>query len=415
MQRARTKRRTKAIARKPRRRGKNPLLESIVGGAAAGTAVVLAQKFMRKNYEDLSEGELLVLRGAEQIRRITPAGVEVSDFVLEPAKRARIIKKLLPKAKRLLGKKGAKDWLRVTSKAVVNPTVPEKHQIRIAKDTLKMSDAGARIMGGMTKEQAREILRKHGIRFKENSQSNRRERWVSVGSKRGLVGMVLEVQGGPGSHRHRLYIPGMGARWVSGRVYDVGAPAERGMADKFKRNPEAKESGAAKGYADFHGRSPKEVLEMTETHLQSGDYFSLGYITGLWLRKVAGDPNGWGRATLEFDKKDGVLLAASEDSNRQLYILGDDCCISLQPLRDLGLDTGKQFIPLGPVYGIGYLTEKKFDGFQTQEYAHRFGDVTGEVPSAFYDKKAKRILLVGGGYSIAPLDGEMGASPGIVN
>lgn len=43
----------------------------------------------------------------------------------------------------------------------------DKHQIRIAKDTLKMSDEGAAIMGGMTKEEARNLLKRHGIRFKE--------------------------------------------------------------------------------------------------------------------------------------------------------------------------------------------------------------------------------------------------------
>lgn len=37
-----------------------------------------------------------------------------------------------------------------------------KHQIKIAKSTLKMSDSGARIMGGMTKDEARAILRKNG-------------------------------------------------------------------------------------------------------------------------------------------------------------------------------------------------------------------------------------------------------------
>lgn len=49
-----------------------------------------------------------------------------------------------------------------------NPTVPEQHQIKIAKQTLKMPDAMVGVMGGMTKEEAREILRRHGIRFTEN-------------------------------------------------------------------------------------------------------------------------------------------------------------------------------------------------------------------------------------------------------
>ena len=39
-----------------------------------------------------------------------------------------------------------------------NLTVPERHQLKIARATLKMSDVGARIMGGMSKAEAREII-----------------------------------------------------------------------------------------------------------------------------------------------------------------------------------------------------------------------------------------------------------------
>jgi hypothetical protein len=41
-------------------------------------------------------------------------------------------------------------------------SVFDKHQLKIAKDTLKMSDIGANVMGGMTKDQARDFLRKMG-------------------------------------------------------------------------------------------------------------------------------------------------------------------------------------------------------------------------------------------------------------
>ena len=37
-------------------------------------------------------------------------------------------------------------------------SVPEQHQMKIAKSTLRMSDAGAAIMGGMSKDQARAFL-----------------------------------------------------------------------------------------------------------------------------------------------------------------------------------------------------------------------------------------------------------------
>lgn len=38
--------------------------------------------------------------------------------------------------------------------------VPEKHQLKIARSTLKMSDAGAIVMGGMTKEEAKKVIKK---------------------------------------------------------------------------------------------------------------------------------------------------------------------------------------------------------------------------------------------------------------
>ncbi len=44
----------------------------------------------------------------------------------------------------------------------------DKHQLKIARSTLKMSDIGARIMGGMSKEEAREVILKlTGITPKE--------------------------------------------------------------------------------------------------------------------------------------------------------------------------------------------------------------------------------------------------------
>jgi len=39
-----------------------------------------------------------------------------------------------------------------------NLTIPEKHQLRVARQTLKYSDIGARIMGGPTKDEARAII-----------------------------------------------------------------------------------------------------------------------------------------------------------------------------------------------------------------------------------------------------------------
>jgi hypothetical protein len=39
-------------------------------------------------------------------------------------------------------------------------SIPEQHQLRIAKRTLELSDVGALILGGMTKEEARIVIKK---------------------------------------------------------------------------------------------------------------------------------------------------------------------------------------------------------------------------------------------------------------
>lgn len=51
-------------------------------------------------------------------------------------------------------------WLESNPKRRAS-SVPEQHQRKIAAQTLRMSDVFARIMGGMTKEEARRVLRRN--------------------------------------------------------------------------------------------------------------------------------------------------------------------------------------------------------------------------------------------------------------
>jgi len=46
-------------------------------------------------------------------------------------------------------------------------STPEKHQLKIARKTLNMSDASAFIAGGMSKDEARAFLQKIGHKIKE--------------------------------------------------------------------------------------------------------------------------------------------------------------------------------------------------------------------------------------------------------
>lgn len=186
--------------------------------------------------------------------------------------------------------------------------------------------------------------------------------------------------------------------------------------NRSRRNPNGK--GAAQAYKDFHGRSASEVLELNEALLQSGDYTALGDNPEIWLRPLKGEPETWGEAEISFEPSDQVKLATGPMNgakSEQLYLVGKNQALPLAALQRAGVDTSKRFISLGEAHAISYTTEKVFDGYKSIPYAHRFGEETGERPTLIYDKQTKRLLLVGGAYSIAPVDGDLGASPGIVN
>jgi len=74
-------------------------------------------------------------------------------------------------------------------------SVPEKHQLKIARDTLKMSDAGANVMGGPTKEEAKEIIARLEAKMNKSSETKKaviehkfdseQERYIEASVKHG--------------------------------------------------------------------------------------------------------------------------------------------------------------------------------------------------------------------------------------
>jgi hypothetical protein len=99
----------------------------------------------------------------EFVRRINksvmPGGVNEhlgEDHIITKA----VIRKNRPGAKPIV--EWQQDDMSTRSAKKTALTIPEQHQKKIALDTLKMSDMGASIMGGMTKEEAREFLRTIG-------------------------------------------------------------------------------------------------------------------------------------------------------------------------------------------------------------------------------------------------------------
>ena len=201
---------------------------------------------------------------------------------------------------------------------------------------------------------------------------------------------------------------------TKGMIADAEKELKRRGPRARSQNRRKRNQGAAKLYADFHGRAPHEVLTLQEALMASGDYTALGDMGSLWLEPVKGEPSHWQPPDIEFEKSDKVKLA-TDAKGKQLYLVGGNQKLPLDYLEKHGVSTDKRFISLGEVYGISYLTAKSFDSFRDTEYAHEFGEKTRERPVAFYDAELKRIVLAGGAYSIAGVDDALGASPGIVN
>jgi hypothetical protein len=343
-------------------------------------------------------------------------------------------------------------------------TVPERHQLKIARDTLKMSDVGARIMGGPTKEQAREIIRRlTGKATKENpdtgffvsaiprygkgketsgpyatreeAQISGRDRFPSstyfkfhISSKR-PVSAVAHPASGPFSKYVGMANPGYfsethrkgsdlvviwanteaGPYHVQPYVNDGDtAISERGqykslararkraddwLNDVPRKNPDDELPEAGRLYETFHGREPREILELTDSAVERGEYVNLGDLVEMTI--VAPDRN---HVKVGF-KDDGVRLASTAEGT-QLVLIGGNQDIS----RTLGMfgaeDTSKDLLDLGDLKQIVYDAAKWQTDFTPQEWKHDLGEESGIRPRVIFNQLKKRIFFAGGTYRV---------------
>lgn len=162
---------------------------------------------------------------------------------------------------------------------------------------------------------------------------------------------------------------------------------------KQRSNPDDGELEAAEElFETFHGREPREILEMQESSEMRGEYAALGDLVELTM--IA--PNG-NRVKVNF-KNDGVRVASSPDA-AQLYLLGGNQDISGN-LEMFGADESKDLIDLGEAKQIVYDAAKWQTNFDPQEWKHDFGEESGVRPRGFYDQLKKRIFFAGGTYKV---------------
>lgn len=146
-------------------------------------------------------------------------------------------------------------------------------------------------------------------------------------------------------------------------------------------------------YETFHGREPREILELTESAVSRGEYAALGDLVELTI--VTPDDQ---HVKVGF-KNDGVRLASTAEGT-QLVLLGGNQDIS----GTLGMfgsaDTSKDLLDLGEAKQIVYDAAKWQTDFTPQEWKHDFGEESGIRPRVFFDQLNKRLMFAGGTYRV---------------
>lgn len=181
---------------------------------------------------------------------------------------------------------------------------------------------------------------------------------------------------------------------------------------KRKRNPSSPSyEEAIEVTKGFHGREPQsegEYVEIIHFDKNLGELFTL-----LEINILHPDSDDEGEVSLiPISFKGCDIRAATNKDRRQIYFVGGDQSLDLEDLeKELGVDldsgvTGRQYINIGEVYSIAYHTDKwHLEGPKSQkdgtDYEHTFAEEDGgSYPELMYDKRNKKIVLMGGSYEV---------------
>lgn len=179
---------------------------------------------------------------------------------------------------------------------------------------------------------------------------------------------------------------------------DIGVHSNPRRGRTRARRSSNPHSSASDLYSEFHGKPSTGYTSFKET-LHEHEWLSeLGILTELEVKTPSGV-----RASLEFptNKRDQVLVTSSEDG-KQLYFVGGDQEVPLAKLKLSGKKWKRDLMVLGRLHKLTYRTQKGFDQFETIDYYHKLGEVTGECPILLYDHLNKTLSMAGGQYEVRP-------------
>jgi hypothetical protein len=177
-----------------------------------------------------------------------------------------------------------------------------------------------------------------------------------------------------GKRRKRNFTPGpLVQTWASSMLGKEASRAVKGKSKWAKarnRNPELDMSGADEMSRQFHGREPRETIEVIEKESYDPAMACLAELEELGVI----DQGCKTRHAITFKRNRPNL--ASDESGDNLEIIGGDQHLDLEDT--VGTDyKGKRMYPLGYVYQIVYETDKHhLEGSKgySEPYEHFFGE-----------------------------------------
>lgn len=204
-----------------------------------------------------------------------------------------------------------------------------------------------------------------------------------------------------------------GARHNPGSLVIFGNPRRRAARNQEPEAAVSETREAVDVYTDFHGHDPRAILELQRSVAVRLDYAGLGPLLGLGFALEGVDPpapDKWDEYPLAvaIGRETGLVLASNalpdpDDPAKvigtQLYAIGGRQGQFLDVARELGLDTSKDILDLGPLAFVVYEDQKPGDTMLT-EYVHAFDE---PQPALGYDRLKEEIFFAGGAYRIEGL------------
>lgn len=169
-----------------------------------------------------------------------------------------------------------------------------------------------------------------------------------------------------------------------------------------RRNQGGALTRAEETYSMFHGRGPREILEVKELVGEPDTTAALGRLVSLKI-----DEPGQYEFVIQFVKSEEQPLLATDCDANQLYIVGGDQSMD-EILKTAGIGGNLDMVDIGEVAQVEYFTQKGFDNFAPVVYFHDFGEEDKKRnprskprrPRLIYSRRNKKLHLVGGAYRI---------------